>query len=103
MSHPENVSIQAALISQIEELYRQCFILAEKLIAESIGRVGLREEDRKELIIAALPMIALELRGQMSSIAQMADQAHQTQIDRMYEAVEKVVAELRRRNVPSGK
>lgn len=103
MSHPENASIQSALISQIEELYRQCFIMAEKLIAESIERVGLQENDRKELIIAALPMIALELRNQMSSIAQMAEQAHQTQIDRMYEAVEKVVAELRRRNVPSGK
>lgn len=98
MSHPENASIQSSLIAQIEELYRQSFIMAEKLIVESIERIGLQENDRRDLIIAALPMIALELRNQMSSIAQMADQANSMQIDRMYDAVQKVLDELKRRN-----
>jgi len=98
MSHPENVSIQASLISQIEELYRHSFVMAEKLISESIERIGFGDDARKDLLIAALPMIALELRNQMSSIAQMADQANSMQIDRMYDAVQKVVDELKRRN-----
>jgi hypothetical protein len=103
MSHPENVSIHEALISQIEELYRQSFIMAEKLISESMERIGLQETDRKEMVIAALPMIALELRNQMSAIAQMAEQAGQVHIDRMYEAVQKVVDEMKRRSSGASK
>jgi hypothetical protein len=98
MGHPENIPIHTALVDQIEELYRQSFILAEKLVAESIERVGLQEGDLKDLVIAALPMVALELRNQMSSIAQFVDQANSSQIDRMHDAVQKVVDELRRRN-----
>jgi hypothetical protein len=55
------------------------------------------------MVIAALPMIALELRNQMSSIAQMAEQAGQVHIDRMYEAVQKVVDEMKRRSSGASK
>lgn len=103
MSHPENISIHAALITQVEELYRQSFIMAEKLISESMQRIELQESDRKEMVITALPMIALELRNQMSMIAQMAEQAGQVHIDRMYEAVQKVVDEMKRRSAASKK
>jgi hypothetical protein len=96
--HPENKTVQAMLVNQCFDLYEESIVLSERLLSNSFRRMGLSPEEVKDRTHEALIPVALEIRNQMSTLGQVSDQANSSQIDRMYEAIEKVMTEVRTLN-----
>lgn len=92
--HRENLTVQEVLILQLEGLYREAFIMAERLVLESATRVGVSKEEA----FAHIPNFASELRNQFSGLGQVSGQMHGVQLDKVIEDVDRVLNEVKKRN-----
>lgn len=96
--HTENVPNQVTIVTQIEDLFRQAFIMGERAILEMAKRSDLNEVETKELLISAGPGIGMEFLKQLTGAAQIIERATQKQIDEMVESLGRVLDEIRKRN-----
>lgn len=98
MAHPENESHHALLVEQTEAFYRESFRMAEHIVLEAAERFDWKSIEAKENYISSIPMVALQLKGELMSIAHMAQQASPREIDAIHESVSRVVEEMKKRN-----
>lgn len=98
MAHLENMTPQSVILDQVTDLFRQSFIMGERILVESAKRSGLSESETKELLISNGTMVGMEMLKQITSIAQIVERAASKEIDKMVESVDLVLVEVRKRN-----
>lgn len=98
MAHLENKTSQETILDQIQDLFRQSFILGERAVIESAKRNGLSESETKELLISNGIPVGMEFLKQITGSAQIIERASPKEIDKMVESIDLVLDEVRKRN-----
>lgn len=97
MPHLEDKPVQNIIIDQIEEIFRQSFIMGEHAVLESAKRNGLSETDTRELVISHGLPIGLEFMRQITNTAQIVERANPKEIDKMVESMDLVLDYVRKK------
>lgn len=99
MAHIEDKPVQQTRADQVEELLRQSFIAAERLVVESATRMGVSAADT----FASVPMLALEIMQRMGNVSSAMTSAAPATLQRIIDDTDLVIRELVRRNRAHGK
>lgn len=98
MPHVEDKPVQEVCAEQIEELLRQSFVVAERLVAESAQRVGVSPTEG----FAAVPMVAMEVVQRMGNVAYSMTNMSGANLDKVMSEMDAVIRSMVRRNKASG-
>jgi hypothetical protein len=98
MEHLENKTSQEVILDQIQDLFRQSFILGERAVIESAKRNGLSESETKELLISNGIPVGMEFLKQITGVAQILERTSPKEVDKMVESIDLVLDEVRKRN-----
>jgi hypothetical protein len=98
MPHLEDKPVQDLIIDQIQEIFRQSFIMGERAVLEAAKRNGLSESETKELLIANGLPIGMEFMKQITNTAQIVERANPKDVDKMIESMDLVLDYVRKKN-----
>ncbi len=98
MSHMENEPQSALLVKQIEPIVEEGFRMAERIVERSLDRQDITEKSIRDHYFESVPMIADRISSQMVNIANIIRDGSSKDIDRIYETIEEVIAQMRRAN-----
>jgi len=99
VAHIEDKPVQQTCADQVEELIRQSFISAERLVLESAARMGVSPVE----VFQSIPMIAMEIVQRMGNVSNAMTNASPTTLERIINDTDLVIRELIRRNKAHGK
>jgi len=98
MSHPENQSVEGLFVAQLEQLVAESFRMAERIVMGTASKIDWKSTEARERYVACIPLLAMDVKGQLMNLSQMRENASQKQIDTIYDALATVIREVKKRN-----
>lgn len=80
----------------------ECFFLASRISKRHLDRLDISDTESRERYLAYLPLLAMDLKGQIVNIANLSTQASDRQMDEIYEGIERVIREMKKKGEEDG-
>lgn len=96
--HQENESAYRLLVRQNEDLIRESFRAAERLVREAAARQAFESSDAREAYLSSIPIIAERILSNVGHIASLVQNASAKEVDQMLESMGETISELRKMN-----
>lgn len=97
-SHQENESAYRLLVRQNEELIRESFRAAERLVREAALRLSFESTDARDAYLSSIPIIAERICSNVGNIANLVQNVSSKEVDQMLESMGVTIGELRQMN-----
>jgi len=95
--HPDNMSPIEKGIIQMEQLFRECFRMAERLMKEEGRTDSFETTEARERSQAIMPLIAMDIKNQIIQMVGI-EHAPQNRVDESQASHEAILKALKARN-----